>query len=128
MDQRLLTSGEVAAMFRVNLKTVTRWVKTGRLTSIRTPGGKHRFRERDVIALLDQTAGDARPRPVHHDPRDGHPLLSSPDVAHVLRLRITVVHDHLAEHGVTPIHPFPGAGRHYRRDQVHALKNTTGND
>ena len=35
----LLTPAEVATMFRVDPKTVTRWAKAGKLTSIRTLGG-----------------------------------------------------------------------------------------
>ena len=35
---RLLTPGQVAALFRVDPKTVTRWASTGRIGSIRTPG------------------------------------------------------------------------------------------
>ena len=49
---RLLTPGEVAAMFRVDPKTVTRWATAGRIGSIRTPGGHRRFREDEVRALL----------------------------------------------------------------------------
>jgi excisionase family DNA binding protein len=49
---RLLTPGEVAALFRVDPKTVTRWAAAGRIASIRTPGGHRRFRESDVRALL----------------------------------------------------------------------------
>jgi len=49
---RLLTPGEVAAMFRVDPKTVTRWAAAGRIGSIRTPGGHRRFRETEVRALL----------------------------------------------------------------------------
>ena len=49
---RLLTPGEVAAMFRVDPKTVTRWATAGRIGSIRTPGGHRRFREEEVRALL----------------------------------------------------------------------------
>jgi excisionase family DNA binding protein len=49
---RLLTPGEVAAMFRVDPKTVTRWAAQGRLSSIRTPGGHRRFRASEVQALL----------------------------------------------------------------------------
>lgn len=48
----LLTPAEVAAMFRVDPKTVTRWARAGKLTSIRTPGGHRRYREREVRALL----------------------------------------------------------------------------
>lgn len=49
---RLLTPGEVAALFRVDPKTVTRWASAGRINSIRTPGGHRRFRESEVRALL----------------------------------------------------------------------------
>jgi excisionase family DNA binding protein len=49
---RLLTPGEVAALFRVDPKTVTRWAAAGRIGSIRTPGGHRRFREAEVRALL----------------------------------------------------------------------------
>ena len=50
---RLLTPGEVAALFRVDPKTVTRWAAAGRIGSIRTPGGHRRFRESEVQALLE---------------------------------------------------------------------------
>ena len=36
-NERLLTPGEVAALFRVDPKTVTRWAASGRITSIRIP-------------------------------------------------------------------------------------------
>lgn len=48
----LLTPAEVAAMFRVDPKTVTRWAKSGKLTSIRTLGGHRRYREAEVRSLL----------------------------------------------------------------------------
>lgn len=50
--ERLLTPGEVAALFLVDPKTITRWAAAGRITSIRTPGGHRRFRESEVRALL----------------------------------------------------------------------------
>lgn len=50
---RLLTPGEVAALFRVDPKTVTRWAQAGRLSRIRTPGGHSRFRESEIRALLE---------------------------------------------------------------------------
>src|SRR5258708_25347519 len=53
MGGRLLTPGEVAALFRVDPKTVTRWAAAGRIGSIRTPGGHRRFRESEVRALLE---------------------------------------------------------------------------
>lgn len=48
----LLTPAEVAAMFRVDPKTVTRWAQAGRISSIRTPGGHRRYRESEIRALL----------------------------------------------------------------------------
>jgi excisionase family DNA binding protein len=48
----LLTPQEVAAMFRVDPKTVTRWARDGRLSSVRTLGGHRRYRESEVRKLL----------------------------------------------------------------------------
>ena len=48
----LMTSGEVAAIFKCDAKTVSRWASSGRLASIRTPGGHRRFRESVVRAFL----------------------------------------------------------------------------
>jgi excisionase family DNA binding protein len=59
----LLTPSEVAALFRVDPKTVTRWAKAGKLTSIRTLGGHRRYRASEVYELLDRTSG-ASPQPV----------------------------------------------------------------
>jgi len=57
--ERLLTPGEVALMFRVDPKTVTRWASAGRIGSIRTPGGHRRFRESEVKALLADLSVDS---------------------------------------------------------------------
>lgn len=51
-SEPLLTPAEVAAMFRVDPKTVTRWAKAGKLSSIRTLGGHRRYRESEVRELL----------------------------------------------------------------------------
>ncbi len=50
--EALLTPAEVAALFRVDPKTVTRWANTGKLTSLRTLGGHRRYRESEVRNLL----------------------------------------------------------------------------
>jgi len=50
--KELLTSGEVAALFRVDSRTVTRWVTAGKIAAIRTPGGHCRFRAEEVRRLL----------------------------------------------------------------------------
>ena len=56
----LLTPAEVAKMFRVDPKTVTRWAKAGKLTAIRTLGGHRRYRRSEVQALLGIYAKEAR--------------------------------------------------------------------
>ena len=52
-EEELLTPSEVAKLFRVDPKTVTRWAKSGKLSSIRTLGGHRRYRATEVRALLD---------------------------------------------------------------------------
>lgn len=59
--EHLLTPSEVAALFRVDPKTVTRWAKAGKLTSIRTLGGHRRYKASEVQSLLE-TQG-AKPAP-----------------------------------------------------------------
>lgn len=51
--ETLLTPAEVAALFRVDPKTVTRWAKAGKLSAIRTLGGHRRYRAAEVYALLE---------------------------------------------------------------------------
>ena len=53
----LLTPSEVASLFRVDPKTVTRWAKAGKLTSIRTLGGHRRYKDSEVKALLNTVTG-----------------------------------------------------------------------
>ena len=50
--ENLLTPSEVANLFRVDPKTVTRWARAGKLSSIRTLGGHRRYREAEVRELL----------------------------------------------------------------------------
>jgi excisionase family DNA binding protein len=54
----LLTPAEVASLFRVDPKTVTRWAKSGKLTSIRTLGGHRRYKESEVKVLLLKTTSN----------------------------------------------------------------------
>ena len=56
----LLTPAEVAARFRVDPKTVTRWAKDGRLPCIRTLGGHRRFWRSDVDRLFNASAEPER--------------------------------------------------------------------
>lgn len=62
-SEPLLTPSEVAAMFRVDPKTVTRWAKAGKLSSVRTLGGHRRYLASEVRALLEGASGP-KPGPV----------------------------------------------------------------
>ena len=57
--EALLTPAEVAEMFRVNPKTVTRWARAGKITSLRTLGGHRRFRESEVRSMLASLTSEA---------------------------------------------------------------------
>jgi excisionase family DNA binding protein len=52
-DNELLTPAEVSVMFRVNPKTVTRWARAGRISSVRTLGGHRRFRATEIRRFLE---------------------------------------------------------------------------
>lgn len=51
-NEQLLTPSEVAAMFRVNPKTVTRWARAGKISAIRTLGGHRRFKASEIRKFL----------------------------------------------------------------------------
>lgn len=58
-NEQLLTPSEVAAMFRVNPKTVTRWARAGKISAIRTLGGHRRFKASEIrkfLAEVDENA------------------------------------------------------------------------
>ena len=52
-EHELLTPAEVAVLFRVDPKTVTRWARAGRISAIRTIGGHRRFRASEIQMFLD---------------------------------------------------------------------------
>lgn len=63
-DDHLLTPGEVAALFRVDPKTVNRWSKPNaagftRLDSITLPSGHRRYRASVIRALRDRREMDS---------------------------------------------------------------------
>ena len=60
-SDRLLTPREVAGLFRVDPKTVTRWAKQGRLTCLRTLGGHRRYSEQEVLGLMHGWHGRSEP-------------------------------------------------------------------
>ena len=51
-SQVLMTPAEVAALFRVDPKTVTRWADAGKMTAVRTLGGHRRYLQDEVQNLL----------------------------------------------------------------------------
>jgi excisionase family DNA binding protein len=53
-ENELLTPGEVAIMFRVNPKTVTRWARSGKISAVRTLGGHRRFKASEIRRFLEQ--------------------------------------------------------------------------
>jgi excisionase family DNA binding protein len=57
-EHELLTPAEVAVMFRVDPKTVTRWARAGKLSAIRTMGGHRRFRASEIQRFVDNVPED----------------------------------------------------------------------
>jgi excisionase family DNA binding protein len=53
-ENELLTPAEVAIMFRVNPKTVTRWARAGKISAVRTLGGHRRFRAAEIRRFLEE--------------------------------------------------------------------------
>jgi excisionase family DNA binding protein len=51
-EDRILTPADVANMFRVDPKTVTRYAKDGKLPYFTTLGGHRRFYYADVVAAI----------------------------------------------------------------------------
>jgi excisionase family DNA binding protein len=51
-EERLLTRAEVAEMFQVSPSTVRRWAEAGKLPSVKTLGGHHRYDAKAVMALV----------------------------------------------------------------------------
>jgi excisionase family DNA binding protein len=55
-ENELLTPGEVAIMFRVNPKTVTRWARSGKISAVRTLGGHRRFKASEIRRFLEEVS------------------------------------------------------------------------
>ena len=55
-ENELLTPAEVAVMFRVNPKTVTRWARAGKISAVRTLGGHRRFRASEIQRFLEEVS------------------------------------------------------------------------
>jgi excisionase family DNA binding protein len=57
----LLTTSEVAAIFRVDASTIRRWVEDGQLEAITLPGdrGLKRYRRKDIEEIIGAPAPTA---------------------------------------------------------------------
>jgi excisionase family DNA binding protein len=56
---RLLLPAEAAGRLGVGTRTLANWDSAGKITALRTLGGKRRYRESEVIALASGRAGAA---------------------------------------------------------------------
>ena len=54
-DDDMLTPAQVSRLFSVDPKTVSRWEKQGKLSSIRTLGGHRRYHAAEVYRLRAAT-------------------------------------------------------------------------
>lgn len=50
----LLTSHEAAELIGVTIRSLHRWEQAGYIHPTRTPGGHRRYRQADVLALMEQ--------------------------------------------------------------------------
>jgi excisionase family DNA binding protein len=57
-EQILMTTREVAELFRVDPSTVRQWCKLGRLTLLKTPGGRNRHYTAEVHRLYNAKEGE----------------------------------------------------------------------
>jgi excisionase family DNA binding protein len=59
MKDELLTPAEVARIFRVDPKTVSRWAIAGKIDSVRTLGGHRRFYRSEVERAMNTAIDSA---------------------------------------------------------------------
>lgn len=53
-ESTLMTPSEVADLFRVDPKTVTRWAQAGKIPHVRTLGGHRRYPRKQIEAIINQ--------------------------------------------------------------------------
>src|SRR5438876_4261106 len=88
MDETFLTTEEVLEYLQVNLRTVYRLIKAGKIPAVRV-GRQWRFRKRDIDAWLDsqRLRGGSRATAAAASAPDARPATG------VTRLRVLVVDD-----------------------------------
>lgn len=55
-EQEFMTPREVADRFGVTTKTLGRWARAGKISSVRTLGGHRRYRTSEIRALLEENS------------------------------------------------------------------------
>jgi len=55
-----LSVTSVAARLDVHATTAARWIRDGRLTATKTPGGQWRVRWSDVVAMMEPIKGEEK--------------------------------------------------------------------
>lgn len=71
LEGQMLRTSDVATLFEVSERTVSEWAKTGRIPSVRTPGGHRRYPAEGIRVLIEagrRASGESRgqgqiPRP-----------------------------------------------------------------
>lgn len=69
----MFTTEEVAALFRVDVKTVSRWARQGRLGRVCRPGAKYLFPEPNVAHAVAGGTFDTNGDPILFD-SEGDPI------------------------------------------------------
>lgn len=59
-----LSTGQASKSLSVTPDTMLKWIKQGRISALRTPGGHYRISQKDINALLDQTGQTILPTPL----------------------------------------------------------------
>src|SRR5207245_10077901 len=59
-DDKLLKTADVARMFRVDPKTVTRWAVSGKISAVQTLGGHRRYYLSEIERAIEAGSADDR--------------------------------------------------------------------
>jgi excisionase family DNA binding protein len=59
-DAKLVTPAEVARLFRVNPKTVTRWARRGKIGAVQTLGGHRRYYQSEIERTIEAAGAEDR--------------------------------------------------------------------
>src|SRR6266545_6659406 len=92
IDETFLTTEEVLEYLQVNLRTVYRLIKAGKIPAVRV-GRQWRFRKRDIDGWLDSQRPRGATRPAATTPAPPQAPAARPATAPAARPRVLVVDD-----------------------------------